>query len=284
MAEAFEQVRLRLETIELAGWFHGPVDGTPVIALHGWLDNANSFARLAPHMQGLRILALDFAGHGLSEHRQGGSSYPHWEYARDVLQVAEQLGWARFSLIGHSMGAIVAAQLAAALPERLVQLALIEGVVSPDTPPHNPAERLGQALREHLVHGTRRKPLYVDRAQAVRARATSRLSVTQSAASLLAERGLMPVEGGFTWRSDNRLTLTTPVRLEPAQALEMVRHVQCPTLLILAEQGLLVERSHLFEGLPFTQARLPGRHHLHLDDEEGAALVAACINSFFSLP
>jgi pimeloyl-ACP methyl ester carboxylesterase len=284
MTTAFEQVRLRLDAIELAGWFHGPVDGMPVIALHGWLDNANTFARLAAHLDGMRVLALDFAGHGLSDHRPAGSSYPHWEYARDLLQVADHLGWARFSLIGHSMGAIVAAQLAAAMPDRLARLALIEGVVSPDAPPHNPAERLGKALREQLAQGSRRKPLYADRSQAVRARCTSRLPVTESAAGLLAERGLMAVEGGFTWRSDNRLTLTTPVRLEPAQALEMVRQVQCPALLVVAEQGLLVERPHLLEGLPFKQVRLPGRHHLHLDDDEGAALVAACINSFFTSP
>jgi hypothetical protein len=37
-----------------------------VIALHGWLDNANSFARLAPQLKGLRIVALDLAGHGYS--------------------------------------------------------------------------------------------------------------------------------------------------------------------------------------------------------------------------
>ena len=284
MNDAFEPVRLQLGHIELAGLIHGPASGLPVIALHGWLDNANTWAAVLPRLEGLRVLALDLAGHGLSGHRPPGSLYPHWEYARDVLEVAQQMGWRRFSLLGHSMGAIIAAQMAAALPERVERLALIEGVVPPEGPPADPAQRLGKALREQLAQASRRKPLYADRAQAVRARSMSRLAVSERAAWLLAERGLMETEGGFTWRSDNRLTLTTPVRLEPALALEMVRQVQCPGLLVIAEKGLLARRSDLLERLPFEQVRLPGGHHLHLDDDQGASLVAACINRFLAPP
>lgn len=284
MSVGFEEWRTHLPHIELAGWLHGPQDGEPVIALHGWLDNANTFARLAPRLAGMRVLALDLAGHGMSGHHPAGGLYPHWEYARDVLQVAEQLGWKRFSLVGHSMGAIVAAQLAAAMPEYVQRLVLIEGVVPPESAPAHPAQRLGKALREQLAHHARRKPLYASVDQAVRARSLSGLPVTESAARLLVERGLQPVDGGFTWRSDNRLTLTTPVRLEREQALEIVLRIECPTLLVLAEGGLLTGMGGLLERLPFERVRLPGGHHLHLDDDEGAGLVAACINRFFAPP
>ena len=70
-----EEVRLNLPHIELAAHLSGPEDGLPVIALHGWLDNANSFARLAPKLDGLRIIALDMAGHGHSGHRPPGAGY-----------------------------------------------------------------------------------------------------------------------------------------------------------------------------------------------------------------
>ena len=81
----FEEVRLSLPHIELAAHLYGPADGEPVIALHGWLDNAASFARLAPKLPGLRIVALDFAGHGHSDHRPAGAGYAIWDYAHDVL-------------------------------------------------------------------------------------------------------------------------------------------------------------------------------------------------------
>lgn len=65
MSTPVEEVRLSLPHIELAAHLFGPEDGLPVIALHGWLDNANSFARLAPKLQGMRIVALDMAGTGI---------------------------------------------------------------------------------------------------------------------------------------------------------------------------------------------------------------------------
>lgn len=119
MSTPVEEVRLSLPHIELAAHLFGPEDGLPVIALHGWLDNANSFARLAPKLHGLRIVALDMAGHGHSAHRPAGAGYALWDYVYDVLQVAEQLGWKRFALLGHSLGAIVSLVLAGALPERV---------------------------------------------------------------------------------------------------------------------------------------------------------------------
>ncbi len=62
MSAHVEEIRLSLGHIELAAHLFGPEDGLPVIALHGWLDNANSFARLAPQLKGLRLVALDLAG------------------------------------------------------------------------------------------------------------------------------------------------------------------------------------------------------------------------------
>ena len=41
------------------------------------------------------------------------------------------------------------------------------------------------------------------------------------------------------------------------------------------------ELGELVDGLPFAVQRLPGGHHLHLDDEPGAEAVAAVFNAFF---
>lgn len=284
MGVRVEEVRLSLPHIELAAHLYGPEDGRPVLALHGWLDNAMSFARLAPRLDGLRIVALDLPGHGHSGHRAAGAGYALWDYAQDALLVAEQFGWQRFSLLGHSLGAIVATLLAGALPERIERLALIDGLFPLTHEPELAPAKLGEALRAYLQLGDKRKPVYASVDKAVSARLRGGYPLSREAAELLASRGLVPQAGGYTWRSDPRLTLPSLLRLTRAQAEAFVRAVRCPVGLVLAEQGLLRDPHWLalLEQLPFTVWRLPGGHHLHLDDEAGAAAVADCFKALFA--
>jgi len=283
MTCSVEEVRLSLPHIELAAHLFGPQDGHPVIALHGWLDNANSFARLAPKLKGLRILALDMAGHGHSDHRPPGAGYTLPDYAHDVLQVAQQMGWETFSLLGHSLGAIVSVIVAGALPDRINRLALIDGLIPPLGEPESAAERMGTALQAQLAQSSKRKPVYAEMDRAVEARMKGVVAVSREAAELLAQRGLMPAPGGYTWRSDSRLTLASATRLTRAQALSFVNAIRCPAQLLVAEEGMLAQNKELLASVPFEVTVLPGGHHLHLNDEAGATSVADCFNRFFAV-
>ncbi len=283
MSVLFEEVRLSLPHLEVAAHLYGAEDGQPVIALHGWLDNAATFSRLAPRLHGLRIVALDLPGHGHSDHRPAGAGYNIWDYAHDVLQVAEQFGWQRFSLLGHSMGAIVSVLLAGALPERVERLALIDGVIPYTGEADTAPQKLGAALKAMLSVDDKRKPVYAAFDQAVEARMNGVGAVSREAAERLAQRGLMPVPGGYTWRTDARLMLPSSMRLTDAHARAFVEQIACPASLVLAEQGLLTQPELLefADSLPFAVQRLPGGHHLHLDDDAGADAVAAVFNAFF---
>ncbi|MCL7462927.1 alpha/beta hydrolase [Pseudomonas sp. NW5] len=283
MSVQLEEVRFGLPHIELAAHLYGPADGHPVIALHGWLDNAMSFSRLAPRLEGLRIVALDLAGHGHSGHRPAGCSYALWDYVRDVLLVADQLGWQRFSMLGHSLGAIIATMLAGALPERVERLALIDGLLALTCEPEQAPAQLGEALRAELQLGRKCKAIHPTPERAVQARLRGGYPLSYEAAERLASRSLMPEAGGYRWRSDARLTLPSPLRLSPAQARAFVEAVRCPVSLVIAEEGLLQGRAQgWLAQLPFEQHRLPGGHHLHLDDEAGAAAVADCFKAFLA--
>ena len=284
MNRAFEEVRLSLPHIEVAAHLYGPEDGQPVIALHGWLDNASTFHRLAPLLEGLRIVALDLPGHGHSQHRPVGVAYNIWDYAHDVLQVAEQFGWQRFSLLGHSMGAIVSVLLAGAMPQRIERLALIDGVLPLTGEPDSAPARLGAALQALLAVENKQKPVYPTQDKAVAARMKGLVPVSRTAAELLAQRGLMPVPGGLTWRTDTRLTMPSSLRLTQQHALAFLARVSCPVSLVVASQGLVSE-GMLREArtkMDFETHRLEGGHHLHLDDEAGAEAVAAVFAGFFA--
>ncbi len=251
-----------------------------VLALHGWLDNAASFAPLASCLPGLHWAAPDLPGHGRSAHLPPSADYTVVSSARAALAVADALGWARFTLVGHSLGAAVASTLAAAAPARVEQLVLIEAVGALT----QAAEHTAQRMRESFdAQATPARPLrvFADVATAVRARMQAN-DLTETTARGLVERGIAPVEGGFVWRSDVRLTRPTALRMTESQARDLIAAVECPTCVIYAEpsqpyfpEPLRSERAALLRDAQVH--RLPGSHHLHMED---AATVAALIGRF----
>ena len=285
MLASAQEIRIQLPHIDLAARVYGPEDGQPVLALHGWLDNAMPFDLLAPKLQGLRIVAIDMAGHGHSGHRAPGAGYQLWDYALDAMMAAQQLGWERFSLLGHSLGGIISVLIAGAVPERIERVALIDGLV-PDTGEADKApKKLGEALLAHIDLAAKKKTIYESVEQAVQVRMRGFMPVSQLASELLAQRGLSPVAGGYSWSSDSRLPLPSPLRLTRAHAAAFVHAVQCPMSLILAEQGVLTKEPDFIKFLSTLNLdvqRLPGGHHLHLDDEQGALAVAESLQIFFS--
>ncbi|MGJ7458055.1 alpha/beta fold hydrolase [Halomonas sp. MA07-2] len=275
---------LRLADDRLAALAWGEAGAPTWLALHGWLDNAASFSRLAPRLverMGIRVVALDFAGHGHSAHSPG--DYALWDYCHDVLDVADELGLPRLALLAHSMGAGVAGLVAAALPERLSRLVLIDGLGAVTTE----AKRApGQLRRGLLAHRRAASPAphYPDRETAVAARvAGGATPIDADTAAPLVERNLKALEGGRVGlRTDSRLVRPSPVRFCPEQVLACLGAIRCPALLVEGEAGILGEseraaaaRSTL-SGL--VRRVLPGGHHLHLEADavaEVAATIAA---------
>ena len=73
----------------------------PLLALHGWLDNAGSYARLAPLLATrFQLIALDLPGHGHADHVSVGAQYHYTDYVRTVLAAADALALDRYSLLG----------------------------------------------------------------------------------------------------------------------------------------------------------------------------------------
>ncbi|HET6602881.1 MAG TPA: alpha/beta hydrolase [Xanthomonadaceae bacterium] len=276
---------LSLETARgrLAAVRHGHAGGPRVLALHGWLDNAASFAPLAALLPGLDLVALDLAGHGQSCHRPEGAWYHLVDNNEDVAAALDALGWERAALLGHSLGGAVATMFAAAAPERVARLVLVEALGPLPFEPGTAARSLAGALRDRRAVAGKRLRVFEDVAEAVQARMAAN-ALSEAAARTLVERALAPVEGGFVWRSDPRLTLTTPVRAHEQQIREWIAAIQCPTLVVAADPpgnvlGAELRNARFGSLREGHLATLPGGHHLHL---ENAAAVAAAIGPFLS--
>lgn len=246
----------------------------PLLALHGWLDNAGSYAYLAPRLaERRRVIALELPGHGHSGHLPAGMHYHFVDYVRGVLAAADQLGLERFDLLGHSLGAGIAALVAAAAPARIRRLLLIDGL----GPLGDDGTRTLQRFRDGIEPPANGKGLRVfrDIDQAVAARAIAG-GLRAELARPIVERGLAEVADGWCWRSDPRLTRVSPLRLAEAQIHALLRGIEAPTALLLARPAtsyLPSEPMALRAACVahITVSHLDGGHHLQLEHPDAVA-------------
>ncbi len=109
------QFRARAATASPSPASTSPVDGTPVLFLHGLAGYAGEWRTTAEWLAGdHRVVALDGRGHGRSERRPDDVSIE--AHAADAAYAVEQLELDRVIVVGQSLGGLTAIALAAARP------------------------------------------------------------------------------------------------------------------------------------------------------------------------
>ncbi|WER47528.1 alpha/beta hydrolase [Cupriavidus sp. WKF15] len=108
---------------------NGPIH---VIGLHGWFGHARGWGPLVDVLDGERFTYafIDYRGYGARRAVPG--HFDMREIAADVLSLGDELGWQRFSLIGHSMGGKAMQAVALLAPARVTAMVGITPV--PPTP------------------------------------------------------------------------------------------------------------------------------------------------------
>ena len=279
-----QQLRFIVDGIEFKAQAWGNPKDFPMLALHGWLDNSASFFALAPKLNDVYLVALDMAGHGQSAHRHGSAPYNIWEDVAEIFDIADQLGWDRFALLGHSRGAIIATLAAGTFPERISHVALIEGILPEIMRAEDTPEQLAFSIKSLKKQSTKPLSVYVDMNAAILARENGMFPLGPLAAKALTDRGVVAVENGFCWSTDKRLLAPSAIKLLPDQMAAFIRRITAPIHLILAEDGMpKLFPPYLSAVQQFPQISLDliaGGHHLHMEQEVDC--VADIFNSFLA--
>jgi pimeloyl-ACP methyl ester carboxylesterase len=282
-----EEVNYSFDTMSLKGIAcGGETKENVVLCLHGWLDNAASFLPLMSYFEAelvhKRVIAIDWPGHGNSSHRSLDAHYHFIDWVYDLLQLFEVNQWQQVDIVAHSMGGMVASAFAAAFPEKVKSLTLLDsiGFIS------SPAEQTTQQLRDGMLSRFKGSSLYKKQGSAKKTRyhesidsaINARVNVSDlqfDHAKLIVERGLIKEVGGYRWRSDARLRNTSPYRLTLKQAQQFIRDINCPVQLIYGSNGIgmvslgMKTFGDLFQN--FATVELKGGHHVHMEQPEKAA-------------
>ncbi|XP_035944241.1 serine hydrolase-like protein 2 isoform X3 [Halichoerus grypus] len=264
----FSELKLAVPWGHIAAKAWGSQQAPPVLCLHGWLDNANSFDRLIPLLpKDFHYVAMDFGGHGLSSHYSPGLPYYQENFVSDIRRVVAALKWKRFSIVGHSFGGVVGGMG-------------VEDVLT---------YRRG-AIEHMLQVEASQKPRQVLSPEEMLQRFLKNNShVSEECARLLLQRGTTEVAAGLIMNRDRRMAL-------PEYSMDFIsrelfvhsaKKLQAHVLLLKAIQGyynvrrendsdrnvLLFVMDTLQSVLKerFQYVEVPDNHYVHLNQPQNVA-------------
>jgi pimeloyl-ACP methyl ester carboxylesterase len=212
--------------------------------------------RVAPLLDGFRVVALDFRGHGLSGHL---ASYPFADYENDLLSLLEGLALEDVVVAGHSLGGYVA--LGAAVRSDRIGAVLAIDVKSDWT-------EEDAALAERSRNATQRVEPDRQALLARLARSVAPAVLTGDELELLSARPLEPVDTGWRFRWDRRVLAS-----EPVDPFPFLGGVPCPAHVMAGSESTVMppEKARRFtEAIPGgTLEVVSGAgHHVELEASE----------------
>lgn len=114
--------------------WNGQAPGPPLVLLHGITGSSADWRHVAVHLAGYRLIAFDARGHGESDWDPEENYAVDMHFA-DVATALDALAIDECTLAGFSMGGGVAILAAAAMPERVKALAVIDAYPYPSQTP-----------------------------------------------------------------------------------------------------------------------------------------------------
>lgn len=243
--------------------------GRPLLIVHGFTGAKEDFVEHLPCLAdaGWHVVAPDLRGHGASDAPDLEGAYSFELLAGDLVGLADALGWSRFTLLGHSMGGMVAQVAALAAPGRLEALVLMDTCSGPVAFDRDLAFGAASLVRNHgmaalaplvasLPDGN---PLDTAASRQLRETRPSPLGGDDPAASWAAFG-----DAKLLAASPVMFSAMVPVMLDAAERIGSLGSLVVPTLVVVGEHdGAFFEASRrLAEAIPGAGFEIiPGAGH-----------------------
>jgi len=205
--------------------------GLPVLFAHSFAGDLSHWVSTLGHLQSQRqVVAFDFKGHGKSPTAAGAYSYD--ELAKDIDAVADAARLDRFVLVGHSMGAAIAAEYAAVNAQRVAALVLVDPPLRPGAIPPDQIQSIHDALEKDpyaVVEQFWTQQMFIDARPEVRQRLLASLHQLPRDATIQLTRDAFAVDSSLALARypGPKFTIVTPRNDTPLSlhnAVPDVRH------------------------------------------------------------
>lgn len=234
-------------TLHYLEW--GQPNNTPLVLVHGFLDQAYSWTPLVAEMQKraaapLWVIAPDCRGHGDSGWVGHGGYYHFPDYVFDLACVLRDRAIDRFKLIGHSMGGTISFLFTGTFPRRVEKLVLIEGVGPVGMTFEEAPTRMGQWINEVLQRDRNHFRAYSSLEAGAHQLRQTNPRLSEALSLELARNGMKPTaEGKWIWKFDPLHRTAAPQPFYTNQALQFLRRITCPTLIVEGKESRQTRRT-----------------------------------------
>ncbi|KAK3851773.1 hypothetical protein Pcinc_041594 [Petrolisthes cinctipes] len=289
--EEAKEIKIPIPSGHIDGkvWNEG---GTPILGLHGFMDNASTWDTLAPLLpQSHSLISIDFPGHGLSSRYPVGGFGHLISNVIVVERVMQHFGWNEVNILGHSMGAGIGLLYAGTFPEKVKKLAMIDLIKPMSTSAADQPGRTALGISDLIKAESRldsNPPSYEYDVIVDKMVKSYGNSLTEESAKILLKRGsVRQPDGSYSFSYDPRLKTRGVLGMTIEQMKEYGKRLECELMILKASLGPVYEQQEIYDEFlnvykkkaeKFMYHTVEGTHHIHLNNPE---LIAPLLNKFF---
>lgn len=274
---------------KVAGLLWGSQDKQPILAMHGWQDNAASYNVLAPLIiKNTPVLSIDLPGHGLSSWLSPGSIYTELVYILLIKRIMKHFGWEKVKMLSHSLSAMTTYWYAAMFPMEIQFVIALDYFKFPSMDTHYHTFIFGKAINSliKLEENMDNQRSYTE-TEIKKKWLDGIVQVDDAARNILISRGIRQKDGMYVLNRDPRIRII-PIHtaFSKEQLEDFAKLITCPYLILRGIESPYVESEEDYHNAlriirqhnkDVYYEEVPGKHHFHLTHAEHSANI---INRF----
>ncbi|CAH1156116.1 unnamed protein product [Phaedon cochleariae] len=284
----FKEVSVEVPWGQISGKWWEPFDTRPILSIHGWQDNCQSFDRLIPLLnEDVGFLAIDSAGHGYSSRLPPGMLYHHINHLITIRSVANYFNWPKVSLMGHSLGSIMSYMYSSLYPTEIDFLICLDAIRPRQTtnvlPEITKTIELYMKTDEFMRKG-HEPPSYSIEEIKKKLSEPIENSILLEYTQFLMERGIAPSKkypGKYYFTRDPRVKISNFFVISDEEVSQSIPLMKMPIFFVKASDSpyFFGKTEIFFEFLDahrknntnFEHHFIEGTHHVHLNNPERVA-------------